>query len=116
MRCYRKLLGITYYDRITNEEVKSRVQNAIRHYTDLQKLVKQRELNWYGHLTRSSSSVKAIMLDTGQGGRTKGRQRKRWGDNIRHWTELRLPDTTRRADTKEEWKKCLVKMSSVAPA
>ena len=29
MRCFRKLLGISYRDHITNEEVKARIGNAI---------------------------------------------------------------------------------------
>ena len=35
MRCYRKLLGISYRDHITNEEVKVRIGNAIGSYEDL---------------------------------------------------------------------------------
>ena len=35
MRCFRKLLGISYRDHITNEEVKARIGNAIGTYEDL---------------------------------------------------------------------------------
>ena len=35
MRCFRKLLGISYRDHITNEEVKARIENAIGPYEDL---------------------------------------------------------------------------------
>ena len=35
MRCFRKLLGISYRDHITNEEVKARTGNAIGLYEDL---------------------------------------------------------------------------------
>ena len=35
MRCFRKLLGISYRDHITNKEVKARIGNAIGHYEDL---------------------------------------------------------------------------------
>ena len=35
MRCFRKLLVISYRDHITNEEVKARIGNAIRPYEDL---------------------------------------------------------------------------------
>ena len=35
MRCFRKLLGITYRDRISNEEVRSRVKQAIGPHDDL---------------------------------------------------------------------------------
>ena len=35
MRCFRKLLGISYRDHITNEEEKARIGNAIQPYEDL---------------------------------------------------------------------------------
>ena len=35
MRCFRKLLGISYRDHITNGEVKARIGNAIGLYEDL---------------------------------------------------------------------------------
>ena len=37
MRCFRKLLGISYRDHITNEEVKARIGNAIGTYGHLMK-------------------------------------------------------------------------------
>ena len=50
MRCFRKLLGISYRDHITNEEVKARIGNAIGPYEDLLTSVKRRKLKWYGHV------------------------------------------------------------------
>ena len=46
MRCFRKLLGISYRDHITNEEVKARIGNAIGPYEDLLASVKRRKLKW----------------------------------------------------------------------
>ena len=40
MRCFRKLLGISYRDHITNEEVKARIGNAIGSHEDLMTSVK----------------------------------------------------------------------------
>ena len=45
MRCFRKLLGISYRDHITNELVKARIGNAIGQYEDLT-AVKRRKLKW----------------------------------------------------------------------
>ena len=92
MRCYRKILGITYRDRITNEEVQNRVKCVLGPYTNLLTVVKQRKLTWYGHVTRSSGLAKTIMQGTVPGGRKKGRQKKRWEDNITEWTG---PDISR---------------------
>ena len=79
MRCLRKLLGITYREHITNEEVRNRTRQAIGPHEDLLPTVKQRKLRWYGHITRSTGLAKTVMQGTVQGGRRRGRQRKRWG-------------------------------------
>ena len=114
MRCFRKLLGISYRDHITNEEVKARIGNAIGPYEDLLTTVKRRKLKWYGHVTRSSGLAKTILQGTVQGGRRRGRQRKRWEDNIKEWTGLQWNIALRKAENREEWRKLVVK-STVVP-
>ncbi|GFS03892.1 UDP-glucuronosyltransferase 2A1-like [Elysia marginata] len=54
------------------------------------------------------------MQGTVNGGRTRGRQRKRWEDNIKEWTGLELTNTLRIADDREEWK-AVVRRSSMRP-
>ena len=88
MRCFRKLLGISYRDHITNEEVKARTENAIGPYEDFLTSVKRHKLKWYGQVTRSSGLAKTILQGTVQGGRRRGRQRNRWENNIKEWTGL----------------------------
>ena len=113
MRRFRKLLRISYRDHITNEEVKARIGNAIGPYEDLIS-VKRRKLKWYGHVTRSSGLVKTILQGTVQGGRRRGRQRKRWEDNIKEWTSLEWNKLLWKAENREEWRKLVVK-STVVP-
>ena len=76
MRYFRKLLGISYRDHITNEEVKARIENGTRPCKDLLTSVKRSKPKWYGHVTRSSGLAKTILQGTVQGGRRRGRQRK----------------------------------------
>ena len=83
MRCYRRLLNISYKDRVTNEEVRNRIQNAIGMHDDLLTMVKKRKLRWYGHISRSSSMVKTILQGTVKGARRRGRQKKRWKHNVK---------------------------------
>ncbi|GFO17106.1 endonuclease-reverse transcriptase [Plakobranchus ocellatus] len=64
MRCYRRLLGISYKDHTTNEEVSRRIVNAIGPHVDHLTIVQQRKLKWYGHTTRSSGLAKTIMQGT----------------------------------------------------
>ena len=44
MRCYRRLLNISYKDHVTNEEVRNRIQNATGVHDDLLTMVKKRKL------------------------------------------------------------------------
>ncbi|WP_419652875.1 hypothetical protein, partial [Thiolapillus sp.] len=57
MRCYRKILHISYKDHVTNEEVHAKIQQAIGPHEDLT-IVKRRKLQWYGHVSRSSGLAK----------------------------------------------------------
>ena len=43
MRCYRRLLNISYKDHVTNEEVRRKIQAAIGEYDELLTLVKKRK-------------------------------------------------------------------------
>ena len=88
MSCYRKTQHISYKDRVTNEEVRAKIQQAIKPHEDLLTIVKRRKLQWYGHVSRSLGLSKTILQGTVKGGRRQVRQRKRWKDNIREWTGL----------------------------
>ena len=113
MRCFRKLLGISYRDHITNEEVKARTGNAIGPYEDLNS-VKRRKLKWFGHhFIRSSGLAKTTLQGTVQGGRRRGRQRKRWEDNVKEWIGLEWNIIPRKAENHEEWRKLVVKYTVV---
>ena len=82
MRCFRKLLGISYRDHITNDAIRDRIRQAIKPYDDILTTVKKRKLKWFGHVSRSSGLAKTILQGTVQGGRRRGRQKKCWENNI----------------------------------
>ena len=77
MRCYRKILHISYKDHVANEEVRAKILQAIGPHEDLLTIVKRRKLQWYGHVSRSSGLAKTIVQGTVKGDRRQGRQRKR---------------------------------------
>ena len=112
MRCYRKILHISYKDNVTNEEVRAKIQQAIGTHEDLT-IVKRRKLQWYGHVSRSSCVAKTIFQGTVKGGRRQGRQGKRWEDNIREWAGLEFGKSQRAVENREKGK--LVAKSSVVP-
>ena len=114
MRCYRKILPISYKAHVTNKEVHAMIQQAIGPHKDLLTIVKRHKLQWYGHVSCSSGLSKAILQGTVKGGRRQDRQRKRWDDNIREWTSLEFTKSQRAVENREKWRKLVVK-SSVVP-
>ena len=101
-------------DHVTNEEMGNRIRQAIGPYEDLLTTVKKRKLRWYGHKTRSTGLAKMILQGTVQGGRRRGRQKKRWEDNVTEWTGLKLGEALRKAENREEWR-TVVARSSLVP-
>ena len=104
MRCYRKILHISYRDHATNKEVRAKIQQAIGPHEDLLTIVKRRRLQWYGLFSRSSGLAKTILQGTVEGGRRQGRQ-KNWKDNIREWTGLEFAKSQRAVGNREKWRK-----------
>ncbi|CAH3030521.1 unnamed protein product [Porites evermanni] len=96
MRCFRKLLSISYRDHITNDAVRDRIRQAIGPY-DILTTVKKRKLKWFEH---------TILQGTVQGGRRRGRQKKRW-------TGLKFCNAVREAENKIKWRERVA--MSVAP-
>ena len=114
MRCYCKILHISYKDHVTNEEVCAKIQQAIGPHEDLLTIVKRRKLRWYIHVSCSSGLAKTILQGTVKWERRQGGQRKRWEDSIREWTGLEFGKSLRAAENREKWRK-LVAKSSVVP-
>ena len=109
MKCYCKILHISYKDHVTNEEVRAKIQQAIGPHEDLT-IVKRRKLQWYGHVSRSSGLAKTILQGTVKG---RSRQRKRWEDNIREWKGLEFAKSQRAVENGGKWRKLVAKLSVV---
>ena len=112
MRCYRKIFGISFRDRIIYEDVRNRFRAAMGPHNDLS-MVKTRKLRWHGHVTQPTGLANTIMQGTVPGGRRRGRPKKCWHDNIKEWTELPLAKTLRLAEDKDGWRKII--KTSVVP-
>ena len=101
MRCYHKILYISYKDHVTNEEVRAKIQQAIGPHEQLLTIVKRRKLQCCGHVSRSSGLAKTILQGTVKGGRRQGGQWKRWEDNIREWTGLHFRKSQKAVENRE---------------
>ena len=92
IRCYCKILRISFKGHVTNEEVCAKIQPAVGPHEDLLTIVQKRGPKRYGHVSRSSGLTKTILQDTVERGgeRRQGRRQKMWEDNVREWTGLKF--------------------------
>ena len=115
MRCFRKILRISYKDHVTNKAVRNKIKQAIGPYDDLLTTVKKRKLKWYGHVSWSSGLAKTLLQGTvREGWGRRGRQKQKWEDNIKEWTGMEFADSQRAVENRETWRE-LVRKSSMLP-
>ena len=81
-------MNVSYTDHVTNEDVRRKIQAGTGKYNELLTLVKKRKLMWFCRISSSSGLAKTILQGTMQGKRKRGRQKKRWEDDIKEWTGL----------------------------
>ena len=81
-------MDITCKDHGTNLEARNKFMGAIGKHGDFLSVVKKRKLKWYGHISRVSCMAKPVLQGTVKRTRMRGRQRKRWEDNIKDRTKL----------------------------
>ena len=65
------LIRFSYKDHVTNKEVCSKIQQAIRPHDDPLKIVKRRKLQWYGHVSRSSGLLNYLARHSERGEKTR---------------------------------------------
>ena len=115
MRCYRKILHISYKDHVTNEEVCAKIQQAIATHEELLTIVKRRKLQWYVYVFRSSGLAKSLLQGTVKGGRRQGRQKKRWDDKIREWKGLEFAKSQMAMENREKMEETVCEITCGAP-
>ena len=101
MWAYRRLLGISWSDRITNDTVLERVGHGKTLLRDIQRA----QLRYFGHIARrdSTSLEKVAMLGYVEGTRSRGRPRHRWTDNIKALVGTSLVECIRQAQDRRGW-------------
>ena len=80
-----------------NEDVRRKIQAVIGKYDELLTSVKRRKLRSC-HISRSFGLAKTSLQGTVQEKIRKGRQKKRWEDDIKEWTRVDFPSSTRAAE------------------
>ena len=88
MWCYRRLLKISWRDKITNEEVLRRVHAQVHFVRDMRK----RKLEYANHVLRGSSGESHLFLLEGKisGKRARGTPRRTWMNRLDYRLDYRL--------------------------
>ena len=83
MYCYRRILRISYIQKITNAEVRERVNQK----RNLLQKVMERKLRMFGHIARmeDNRAIKNVMLGVMNGTGRRGRPAREWMDDIIEW-------------------------------
>ena len=107
MRCYRKILRISYKDHVTNEEVRAKIQQAIGRHEDLLTIVNRHKLKWCGHVSHSSGLAKTIL-------RVRQADRRRGGKTTSGNGQAQSsPSLREQWRTGDKWRKLVAKSSVV---
>ena len=114
-KCFRRMLGISWSDRNTNDFVRAQVTSRAGPQEPLLATIKRRKLTWFGHVTRHNSLPKTILQGTLEGGRKRGRQAKSWLDNIKEWTRMDTPTLIRKAEYRTSWSRLAHSASLMSP-
>ena len=114
-KSFRRMLGITWKERKTNEYVFDQVSLLDGPQEPLLATIKRRKLAWFGHVTRHNTLPKTILQGTLEGGRKRGRQQKSWFDNIKEWTRMDSPTLLRSAENRAAWRQLASRSSLMSP-
>ena len=99
--CYRRMLKISWKDKITNEEVYQKIGEK----NDIWRSIKNRRTGLVGHILRHENMIKMILEGMTEGKRCRGRLRL-------HYTKQLMEDMNctsyqelkRRAEKRADWK------------
>ena len=114
-KCFRRMLGISWSERKTNDFVRAQVTSLDGPQDPLLAIIKRRKLTWFGHVSRHNSLPKTILQGTLEGGRKRGRQQKSWLDNIKEWTRMDSPTLIRKAEDRACWRQLARTSSLMSP-
>lgn len=102
MWCYRRILRISWVDKISNVRVLRRLNQE----RELLRIVKRRKLAYLGHLLRGPKYrlLQTILEGKIEGKRRIGRKCLSWTRNLRHWSQLSVDQLFHLASDRELFK------------
>ena len=101
MWVYRKLLKISWTQKLTNAEIRNRIQE--KEY--IMPTIRQRKLAYLGHIVRRDNLHRQLMEGKINGKRGRGRPRQKWIDDKKKWINIEgYDEIVRRAQDQERWR------------
>ena len=95
MKCYRKILRISWMDKVTNKEVLSRLEMKT---TMLLQEAKTLKLKYFGHIKRHKTLERHILEARIDGRRGRGRPTRRCEQDINDWMDMTTTQAGRLAE------------------
>ena len=111
MWIYRRMLRVSYMDRITNGEILRRVGEKRL----LLRTVKQRQLQYFGHLIRAGGLQRLLLEGKVEGTKRRGAQRRTWMKDISEWTGMNYKNCVRCAMDRRRWRRMVANLYETAP-
>ena len=112
MKCYRRLLGISWRERRSNDYVWTKImeifQNEHQKPEAVMQTVTKRKLTFFGHQVRRGKITKNLIQDSCEGIRTRGRPKRNWQNDITDWTGLNLQEACHRTYDRKRWRKDVI--------
>jgi len=97
---FRRLLRISWTQRKTNEWILEKLSED----RQLLNNIKTRKIRYYGHVMWKPSCLeKDIVQGCVSGSRSRGRQRRRWTEDIIDWTGLDINTAARLTEDRHRW-------------
>ena len=117
MKVYRRLLGITWKERRTNDYVWKKVREVMGDSEPerLKHVVQKRKMKFFGHHVRAGRLTKVLLQGKVEGTRSRGRPRRSWTDDLEDWSGHSLATLCRKAIDRKKWRKDVSKWLHLRP-
>ena len=110
MKCYRKILRISWTERKTNASVLKQLGVKA---PQLLNLIKKQKLSYFGHIKRHNTLEKLFLEGTCEGRRGRGRLRRRWTQDIGEWMGVSTVEAGRQALERGEFRQAVGEATSI---
>ena len=110
MKCYRKILRISWTERKTNASVLKQLGLKA---PQLLNLIQKQKSSYFDHIKRHNTLGKLFLEGTCEGRRGRGRPRKSWTQEIGEWMGVSTEEAGRQALERDEFRQAVWDATSI---